>query len=88
MISVAAGGFPKTFTSGINAALQQKEEEANQIANQLLPVIDLLFKEGNPAGIKAVSKLKNLSSDVVRLPLVKASDTLIDALTPYVEELD
>jgi len=88
VISVAAGGFPKTFTAGINAALQQKEEEANQIANQLLPVIDLLFKEGNPAGIKAVSKLKNLSSDVVRLPLVKASDTLIDALTPYVEELD
>jgi len=88
VISVAAGGFPKTFVTGIRSAIANDTEKANQITNQLLPVIDLLFKEGNPAGIKAVSSLKNLSNDVVRLPLVKASKDLTAALRPFVEELD
>jgi len=88
VISVAAGGFPKTFVAGINAALQNDEADANRINAKLLPAIDLLFKEGNPAGIKAVSKIKGLSSDQVRLPLVKASEVLTAALIPFVEALD
>lgn len=88
VISVAAGGFPKTFASGIRAAIAKNTEEANQINNTLLPLIDLLFMEGNPAGIKAVSALKNLSTEVVRLPLVKASKGLTAALRPFVEQLD
>lgn len=88
VISVAAGGFPKTFSAGIQAAISKNTEKANQITNQLLPVIDLLFMEGNPAGIKAVSALKHLSTDAVRLPLVKASEGLTDALRPFVAQLD
>lgn len=88
VISVAAGGFPKTFSAGIQAAIANNAEKANQIKDKLLPVIDLLFMEGNPAGIKAVSALKNLSTDIVRLPLVKASEGLTAALRPFVEQLD
>lgn len=88
VISVAAGGFPKTFSAGIKAAIAKNTEKANQIINQLLPVIELLFKEGNPAGIKAVSSLRELSNDTVRLPLVKASKGLTAALRPYVDKLD
>lgn len=88
VISVAAGGFPRTFSAGIRAALAKNKEEANRITTTLLPLIDLLFKEGNPAGIKAVSALKNLSTDVVRLPLVKASEGLTAALRSFVDQLD
>ena len=88
VISVIAGGFPKTFSAGIQSAMTHNTEKANRIARQLLPVIDLLFKEGNPAGIKAVSALKKLSTDEVRLPLVKASQDLTVALRPFVEQLD
>ena len=88
VISVAAGGFPRTFSTGIRAALAKNKEEANRITTTLLPLIDLLFKEGNPAGIKAVSALKNLSTDVVRLPLVKASEGLTAALRSFVDQLD
>lgn len=88
VISVAAGGFPKTFKAGMDAALNQNEEEANRINNTLKPVIDLLFQEGNPAGIKAVSALLGLCSSTVRLPLVKATDQLVTALKPFVEQLD
>ncbi len=88
VISVAAGGFPKTFSTGIRAAIAKNKEEANRITNTLLPLIDLLYQEGNPAGIKAVYALKNLSTDIVRLPLVKASKGLTAALRPFVEQLD
>jgi 4-hydroxy-tetrahydrodipicolinate synthase len=88
VISVAAGGFPKTFAAGIQAAILKNTEEANRITDQLLPVIDLLFMEGNPAGIKAVSALKNLCDDTVRLPLVKASEGLTAALRPFVDQLN
>jgi len=88
VISVAAGGFPRTFSAGIQAAIAKNTTLANSITDQLLPVIDLLFMEGNPAGIKAVSALKNLASDTVRLPLVKASEGLKNALRPFVQHLD
>lgn len=88
VISVAAGGFPVTFSKGIQAALSGKKVESEAISARLNPAIKLLFKEGNPAGIKAVSKLKGLSDNQVRLPLVQASDSLIEALQPFAEDLD
>ena len=87
VISVSAGGFPKTFSEGINAARIKDEQSANRSNTQLLPAIELLFQEGNPSGIKAVSKQLGLCSDEVRLPLVKASDELYAALKPFVEKL-
>lgn len=88
VISVAAGGFPKTFSAGIKAALERDKITAQGISKLLRPAIELLFMEGNPVGIKAVSKLKSLSGDAVRLPLVKASNALTAALKPFVEQLD
>lgn len=87
VISVAAGGFPQTFVAGIRAALSKNTTEATKINDKLLPAIDLLFKEGNPAGIKAVTELKGLASDEVRLPLVKASGELKLALQAFVNTL-
>lgn len=88
VISVVGGGFPKTFGAGIKAARLNDEKTALLIDKQIAPLIHLLFLEGNPAGIKAVSKQLGLCSDAVRLPLVKASAALHAALKPYVTQLD
>ncbi len=88
VISVVAGGFPKVFKRGMDLALEKNEPEANLINQQFKPVIDLLFKEGNPAGIKAVSQLLGLCEANVRLPLVKPSDALVTALLPFVKKLN
>ena len=45
----------------MDLALEKNEAEATQINQQFKPIIDLLFQEGNPAGIKAVSQLHGLS---------------------------
>lgn len=88
VISVIAGGFPKAFKEGMDAALSKNEAEANQINQLFKPVIDLLYQEGNPVGIKAVSQLLGLCEANLRLPLVSPSDALVAALAPYVNKLN
>lgn len=88
VISVIAGGFPKAFKHGMDLALEKNEAEATRINQQFKPIIDLLYQEGNPAGIKAVSQLLGLCEANLRLPLVKPTDALVAALQPYVSKLN
>ena len=41
--------------------------------------ISLLFKEGNPTGIKTMTAVMGLTRSEVRLPLVEGSDELMEA---------
>lgn len=88
VISVIAGGFPKTFSSGIEAALQSDSELASKIMKQMTPVIDLLFEEGNPAGIKAVLHQRGLLDNHLRLPLTPASKGLQKRLQAFTDHLE
>ncbi|HHZ94684.1 MAG TPA: 4-hydroxy-tetrahydrodipicolinate synthase, partial [Flavobacteriales bacterium] len=51
-------------------------------------VIKAIFKEGNPAGIKAMLQHLNICEDYVRLPLVSASKELKNEIYSLVAELD
>jgi 4-hydroxy-tetrahydrodipicolinate synthase len=44
----------------------------------LIEVIDLLFAEGNPGGIKHVLKVLGICGDTMRLPLVNISEATGD----------
>jgi len=69
LISVASNAFPEDFWHIIHdkdAALQDKYAE----------MIQLLFAEGNPVGIKAVLAQKGIIQNYLRLPLVPASEEL------------
>lgn len=87
VISVMAQGFPEEFTKMVNLGLQKKVDEAYKIQYRLMDGIDLIFKEGNPAGIKSVFELKKLAESEVRLPLVKASPELKSALSVFINQL-
>jgi 4-hydroxy-tetrahydrodipicolinate synthase len=50
----------------------------------LSPAIDYIFKEGNPAGIKAVFKQLGICEDFVRLPLVSISNQLRTKIKSFV----
>ena len=60
----------------IHKGLKAQIHEAKIIEKQLMPLINLIFEENNPAGIKAVLQYLDLCNDIVRLPLVPASDRL------------
>ena len=88
VISVIAGGFPRFFSNGVVAALEGDDDKANEIATLVQPIIDLLFVEGNPGGIKAVLHQRGLIENQLRLPLVPVSNSVKSKLTTYVDQYD
>ncbi|QTE22421.1 4-hydroxy-tetrahydrodipicolinate synthase [Polaribacter cellanae] len=76
VISVIGQAFPKEFSTMINCGLQGKNKEGYSIHFKMMEIIDLIFAENNPAGIKAVLQELSISSSYVRLPLVPASKEL------------
>jgi hypothetical protein len=64
-----------------------KLDEAYKIHYQIAPAIDLIFEEGNPAGIKAVFKKLGLAEDYVRLPLVEATENLSAKISAFVDKI-
>ena len=84
VISVIGQGFPEQFSTMIRKGLDRKVDEAYEIQYRFIPIIDYIFAEGNPAGIKAVASKLGLCDDYVRLPLVGVSSALkakIDTFT-------
>jgi 4-hydroxy-tetrahydrodipicolinate synthase len=88
VISVIAGGFPRFFSKGVAAALNGDENKAIEIATLAQPIIDLLFVEGNPGGIKTVLHQRGLIENQLRLPLVPVSDSVTSKLRTYVDQYD
>ncbi len=80
VISVVGNAFPKEFSAMVNAALSDQMDEARSIHYRLLDLIHLLFKEGNPTGVKEVLAQLDVCENFLRLPLVEASDALSDQL--------
>ncbi|MDT0295573.1 4-hydroxy-tetrahydrodipicolinate synthase [Mesonia ostreae] len=85
VISVIAEGFPEEFSNMVALGLDRKVDEAYEIHYQMASAIDMIFEEGNPAGIKSVFKKLGLATDVVRLPLVKASENLQLRLADFID---
>ena len=54
VISVIGQGFPKEFSKMIQLGLDGNADEARKLETRLMPIINLIFEENNPAGIKAV----------------------------------
>ena len=86
VISVIGQAFPKQFSKMIQLGLEGGNKEAYQIHFKMMDIIDFIFKENNPAGIKSVLKELNICNDTVRLPLVTASAELQTKICKFVSE--
>lgn len=78
LISVASNAFPEDFWHIVHdkdAALQAQYAE----------MVRLLFAEGNPVGIKAVLAQKGIIKNILRLPLVPASEGLQQAIRKEIQ---
>ncbi|KAB5491919.1 MULTISPECIES: 4-hydroxy-tetrahydrodipicolinate synthase [Flagellimonas] len=88
VISVLGQGLPSQFSKMMDLGLQGNATEAYQIHYQLLPLMGLIFEEGNPAGIKSVLENLGLSKAVVKLPLVEASPSLKGKIQTFLKSMD
>lgn len=87
VISVIAQAYPKAFSTMVNLAFEGKVKEAYQIHNQLVEITRLIFAEGNPCGIKQVLSEMGITKNIVRLPLVSASEGLKEKIKEEMKKI-
>ncbi|HTN67898.1 MAG TPA: 4-hydroxy-tetrahydrodipicolinate synthase [Dysgonamonadaceae bacterium] len=74
VISVLGNAFPKEFNSIVKTALKGDFAKAEVGYEKISRCCDLLFVEGNPAGVKSALHLLGYIQNELRLPLVSISE--------------
>jgi 4-hydroxy-tetrahydrodipicolinate synthase len=85
VISVIGQGFPKEFSEMIRLGLNKKVDAAFEIQYKIADSIDMIFEQGNPAGIKEIFKTLKIAENVVRLPLVPVDEALSERIQYFVK---
>lgn len=88
VISVIGQGVTKPFADMVHLAQKGEVKKAFELHYKLMPIIDYIFEEGNPAGIKYVLNQKGISENLVRLPLVKVSAGLANKIESTLKQLE
>lgn len=76
VISVMANALPAKISKLMHLALENNYDEARKIHYELIEMFQLMFKEGNPGGVKALMNMQGILENVLRLPLYHISDEL------------
>lgn len=87
VISVLANAFPAECSELVSHAVKNNFKAARDIQFRFLETIDLLFADGNPAGVKAFMSVMNLCQNNLRLPLVPVNRTIYFKIQKAIEEL-
>ena len=83
VISVIGEGFPKDFSQMVRLGLERKVDEAYALHYKIADATDMIFEQGNPAGIKQVFKALGLAENTVRLPLVEVNEDLANRINHF-----
>ena len=88
VISVAANSLPERFCGCVHRAIEGNIATAESEMAELTTAIDLLFKEGNPTGVKSMTSAMGLTRSEVRLPLVEGSISLMEDIKSAITKYD
>ena len=88
VISVIGNAFPEAFADMVHLAIAGKIADARHIHLRMLKTIDLLFVDGNPAGVKEALSYLNICEKHVRLPLVPVSEKTREGLYRSIAEAE
>lgn len=80
VISVMANACPKEMSDMVRLALKGDLKKALPLHYRMLPLMNALFEEGNPGGVKALLEIEGRITNQLRLPLTKVSKTLYNKL--------
>jgi 4-hydroxy-tetrahydrodipicolinate synthase len=87
VISVLANAFPAECTEMVNHSLKLNFKSAREIQFRFIEMIELLFADGSPAGVKAMLSIMNLCQNNLRLPLVPVSKAMFTRIQKAIEEI-
>jgi 4-hydroxy-tetrahydrodipicolinate synthase len=88
VISVLANAFPAQCSELVSHSLKGNFKTAREIQFRFLEMIELLFIEGNPSGVKAMLNLMSICQNNLRLPLVPVSRTIYTRIQKAIEEVN
>lgn len=88
VISVIGQAMAQDFSDMIRYALNGDVQEAYELHYKVAPSIDLIFEQGNPAGIKSLLAHLGIGSEHLRLPLVPVDEDLRGRLKTFLDTYD
>ncbi|MDD2798684.1 MAG: 4-hydroxy-tetrahydrodipicolinate synthase [Bacteroidales bacterium] len=88
VISVIGNAFPKEFSKMVRLALNGDFSSALKIHHKFTELIELLFVEGNPAGVKAMLNAMGYIENILRLPLVPTQLTTYEKIRSVLQDLN
>lgn len=88
VISVLANAFPAATSELVTNALKNNYKSAREIQLRYLEIIELLFIDGNPAGVKAMLNIMNLCLNNLRLPLVQVNRSILTRIQKAIDEVN
>ena len=80
VISVIGNALTAQFSELVHLALDGNVSEARKLQESLSSMCSLLFRDGNPAGIKALLSVQGRVQNYLRLPLVPAAEETRDMI--------
>lgn len=88
VISVVANAYPQEFAEMVRLALKGDFAKARVIHYKLLDIIDALFADGSPAGVKAALEIMGIAPNNLRMPLVKVNKSVLNTLQTLITEFE
>lgn len=86
VISVVANAFPKEVSTMVRLARHNNFAEARRIHLRLLDFTQACFREGSPAGVKALLSLQGKIQNCLRLPQVPVSESLMNTFRDLIQQ--
>ena len=87
VISVIGNAFPYEFSRMTRLALQGDYANALTIHHKFTELFNLLFVDGNPAGVKAMLNMMGMIENKLRLPLVPTRITTYEKMRAVLDAL-
>jgi 4-hydroxy-tetrahydrodipicolinate synthase len=87
VISVIGNAFPKEFSRMVRLALAGDYQNALTIHHNFTELFELLFVDGNPAGVKSMLNMMGYIENELRLPLIPTRITTYEKIRDILSEL-
>lgn len=88
VISVIGNAFPKEFSRMTRLALEGDYQSARTIHHSFNELLNLLFIDGNPAGVKSMLSMMGYIKNKLRLPLVPTRITTYEKIREVLIDLN
>jgi dihydrodipicolinate synthase len=88
VISVIGNAFPKEFSRMVRLALEGDYNNARIIHSRFAELLELLFVDGSPAGVKSMLNMMGFIENKLRLPIVPTRITTFEKIREVLNKLN